>query len=185
MVIAKSLGTRRRTPPVAATALDALRTPEQAQVLTTLLRAHPELTAEAEWHATTLLSAPSREEVSRTLAETLTSYQFEDMDAPDVGVCDPDDACAYLVDKAVEPYLAEIQRRATLGLINAAHGIATGVLTSLYSLRDYENRTEHVLGGAGDLVAYARRVTILLEQLDIPLPPDCLGTACPTWPLGF
>jgi hypothetical protein len=168
---------------VAATALDALRTPEQAQVLTTLLRSHPELTAEAEWHATTLLSAPSREEVSRKLSETLTGYQFEDMDAPDVGVCDPDEACAYLVDKAVEPYLAEIQRRASLGLINAAHGIATGVLMSLYGLRDYENRTEHVLGGAGDLVAYARRVTILLEQLDIPLPQENLDAACPAWPL--
>jgi hypothetical protein len=105
------------------------------------------------------------------------------MDAADVGVCDPDEACAYLVDKAVEPYLAEIQRRASLGLINAAHGIATGVLTSLYSLREYENCTEHVLGGAGDLVAYARRVTILLEQLDIPLPQENLGTACPAWPL--
>lgn len=168
---------------MAATALDALRTPEQAQVLTTLLRAHPELTAEAEWHATTLLSAPSSEDVSAALADTLTGYQFEDMDAPDVGVCDPDEACSYLVNKAVEPYLAEVQRRAALGLTNAAHGIATGVLMSLYRLREYENSTEHVLGGAGDLVAYARRVTILLEQLDIPLPPDNLATACPTWPL--
>jgi hypothetical protein len=183
MVLAKTPGNRRRTHPVAATALDALRTTEQAQVLTTLLRSHPELTAEAEWHATTLLSAPSHEEVSRKLSETLTGYQFEDMDAPDVGVCDPDEACAYLVDKAVEPYLAEIQRRASLGLINAAHGIATGVLMSLYGLRDYEHCTEHVLGGAGDLVAYARRVTILLEQLDIPLPQENLDAACPAWPL--
>jgi len=163
--------------------LAALRTSEQAQVLTTLLRTHPELAAEAEWHATTLLSAPSYEEVSATLAKTLTGYEFSDMDAPDVGVCDPDDACAYLVDKAIEPYLAEIQRRASLGLTNAAHGIATGVLISLYNLREYENSTEHVLGGAGDLVDYARRVTILLDQLDIPLPGDYLAEACPTWPL--
>lgn len=169
---------------MAATALAALRTSEQAQVLTNLLRSHPELAAEAEWHATTLLSTPSREEVSMALADTLTGYEFSDMDAPDVSVCDPDDACAYLVDKAVEPYLAEIQRRATLGLINAAHGIATGVLMSLYSLREYENSTEHVLGSAGDLVGYARRVTILLEQLDIPLPPEYIAHACPTWPLA-
>ncbi|MCE7006790.1 hypothetical protein LWC34_28770 [Kibdelosporangium philippinense] len=169
---------------MAATALAALRTSEQAQVLTNLLRSHPELSAEAEWHATTLLSAPSHEEVSATLADTLTAYEFADMDAPDVTVCDPDDACAYLVDKAVEPYLAEIQRRAALGLINAAHGIATGVLMSLYGLREYEHCTEHVLGSAGDLVDYARRVTILLEQLEIPLPERNLAMACPTWPLA-
>ncbi|ALG07235.1 hypothetical protein [Kibdelosporangium phytohabitans] len=169
---------------MAATALAALRTSEQAQVLTNLLRTHPELAAEAEWHATTLLSAPSPEQVSTALAETLTGYEFTDMDAPDVGICDPDDACAFLVDKAVDPYLSEIQRRASLGLTNAAHGIATGVLMSLYGLREYEHCTEHVLGSAGDLVDYARRVTILLEQLDIPLPPEYLDAACPTWPLA-
>ncbi|CAM3320786.1 hypothetical protein KIPE111705_02100 [Kibdelosporangium persicum] len=169
---------------MAATALAALRTSEQAQVLTNLLRSHPELAAEAEWHATTLLSAPSHEEVSAALADTLTGYEFSDMDAPDVVVCDPEDVCAYLVDKAVEPYLAEIQRRAMLGLVNAAHGIATGVLMSLYSLREYENSTEHVLGSAGDLISYARRVTILLEQLDIPLPPEYVARACPAWPLA-
>nr|CTQ95795.1 hypothetical protein [Kibdelosporangium sp. MJ126-NF4] len=167
-----------------ATALAALRTYEQAQVLTNLLRTHPELAAEAEWHATTLLSAPSRDQVSNDLADTLTAYEFADMDAPEVGVCDPDDACAFLVDKAVEPYLSEIQRRASLGLTNAAHGIATGVLMSLYNLREYEHSTEHVLGSAGDLVDYARRVTILLEQLDIPLPRENLSEACPTWPLS-
>lgn len=169
---------------MAATALAALRTSEQAQVLANLLRTHPELAAEAEWHATTLLSAPSTDQVSTALAETLAGYEFTDMDAPDVGICDPDDACAFLVDKAVEPYLTEIQRRAALGLTNAAHGIATGVLTGLYGLRDYEHSTEHVLGGAGDLIGYARRVTILLDQLDIPLPPEYLSRACPTWPLG-
>ena len=169
---------------MAATALAALRTSEQAQVLTNLLRSHPELAAEAEWHATTLLSVPSHEEVSAALADTLTGYEFSDMDAPDVAFCDPEDACAYLVDKAVEPYLAEIQRRAMLGLVNAAHGIATGVLMSLYSLREYENSTEHVLGSAGDLINYARRVTILLEQLDIPLPSQFVADACPTWPLA-
>ncbi|ONI81031.1 hypothetical protein ALI144C_20955 [Actinosynnema sp. ALI-1.44] len=169
---------------MAATALAALRTSEQAQVLTNLLRTHPELAPEAEWHATTLLSAPSCEQVSTALAETLTAYEFTDMDEPDVGICDPDDACAFLVDKAVDPYLSEIQRRASLGLTNAAHSIATGVLMSLYGLREYEHCTEHVLGSAGDLVDYARRVTILLEQLDIPLPPQNLDAACPTWPLS-
>jgi hypothetical protein len=165
--------------PVAA--LDALRTPEQAQVLATLLRSHPELTAEAEWAATTLLSAPSRDEVSSALRKTLTGYEFEDMDAEDVSVCDPEDACAYLVDKALEPYLAEIQRRADLGLINAAHGIASGVLTSLHGLRVYEHNNEHVLGGAGRLADYGRRVTALLDDLDIPLPQDILTESCPTW----
>jgi hypothetical protein len=165
----------------AMAALDALRTSEQAQVLATLLRAHPELAAEAEWAATTLLSAPSRDEVRRALTKTLTGYQFEDMDAEDVGVCDPDDACAYLVDKALDPYLAEIRRRAALGLINAAHGIATGVLNSLYDLRVYELSAEHVLGGAGRLADYARRVTALLDDLEIPLPQEVLTEACPTW----
>jgi hypothetical protein len=170
-------------PVKAATALDALRTGEQAQVLATLLRAHPELTAEAEWAATTLLSAPSRDEVAAALVDTLTGYDFTDMDAPDVGVCDPDDACAYLVDKALDPYLAEIRRRAALGLTNAAHGIATGVLVSLYGLRDYENSAEHVLGGAGPLAVYARRVTTLLHCLRIPLPQGVLAETCPAWSL--
>jgi hypothetical protein len=166
-----------------ASALDALRTGEQAQVLATLLRAHPELAAEAEWVATTLLSAPSRDEVCARLVETLTSYEFSDMDAPDVGVCDPDDACAYLVDKALDPYLAEIRRRASLGLTNAAHGIAAGALSCLYLLRTYEHSAEHVLGGAGRLATYARRVTELLTELDIPLPQDVLLTTCPQWAL--
>ncbi len=168
-------------PVQAATALDALRTGEQAQVLATLLRAHPELAAEAEWAATSLLSAPSREEVRDRLVETLTGYDFSDMDAPDVGVCDPDDACAYLVDKALEPYLAEIRRRAELGLTNAAYAIATGVVSCLYMLRGYEHSAEHVLGGAGRLVMYARRVTDLLDELGLPLPGDILTAACPQW----
>jgi hypothetical protein len=104
---------------VAATALDALRTPEQAEVLLTLLRAHPELNAEAEWVAT-----------------------------------------------------------------SAAHSIAAGVLQSLYDVRGYEDSAEHVLGGAGELAEYARQVTILLEELDIPLPHDVLLEVCPSWPLG-
>jgi hypothetical protein len=170
-------------PVQAASALDALRTSEQAQVLATLLRAHPELAAEAEWVATTLLSAPSRDEVCARLVETLTGYEFADMDAPDVGVCDPDDACVYLVDKALDPYLAEIRRRASLGLTNAAHGIATGVLSCLYLLRTYEHSAEHVLGGAGRMLTYARRVTDLLVELGIPLPEDLLLAAGPQWGL--
>jgi hypothetical protein len=171
-------------PVKAATALNALRTGEQAQVLATLLRAHPELAAEAEWAATTLLSGPSRDEVSGRLVDTLTGYQFADMDAPDVGVGDPDDACAYLVDKALDPYIAEIRRRASLGLTNAAHSIAGGVLLGLYSLRAYEHGAEHVLGGAGRLVSYAYRVTTLLNDLNIPLPQDVLAAICPAWPLA-
>jgi hypothetical protein len=162
-------------------ALDALKTQEQAQVLATLLRTHPELAAEAEWVATTLLSTPSRDEVSSELRKTLAGYEFADMDAEDVGVCDPEDACAYLVDKALDPYLAEIRRRAGLGLVNAAHGIASGVLTSLYDLRLYEHSDEHVLGGAGRLADYGRRVTALLDDLGIPLPQEMLIEACPTW----
>jgi hypothetical protein len=169
---------------VAATALDALRTPEQAEVLLTLLRAHPELNAEAEWVATSLLARPASHEVSAALAKTLIGYEFEDMDAPDVGFGDPDDACAYLVTKALDPYLDEIRRRAALGLTNAAHSIAAGVLQSLYDVRGYEDSAEHVLGGAGELAEYARQVTILLEELDIPLPHDVLLEVCPSWPLG-
>ncbi|TCO62446.1 hypothetical protein [Actinocrispum wychmicini] len=162
-------------------ALEALRTPERAQVLATLLKAHPELAAEAEWMATTMLSAASRDEVSAELTSTLAGYEFADMDAEDVGVCDPEDACVYLVEKALDPYHAEIRRRASLGLVNAAHGIAAGVLVSLYGLRVYENSEEHVLGGAGSMAGYADRVTALLRDLDIPLPQDILRAACPTW----
>lgn len=162
-------------------ALEALRTPERAQVLATLLRAHPELAAEAEWMATTMLSSPSHEEVRAELTKTLAGYEFKDMDAEDVGVCDPEDACCYLVEKSLDPYLAEIQRRASLGLVNAAHGIATGIITSLYGLRVYENTDEHVLGGAGNLAGYADRVTALLHDLNIPLPPDTLTETCPQW----
>jgi hypothetical protein len=173
------LSSTREDTPVAA--LEALRTPERAQVLASLLKAHPELLPEAEWVATTMLSAPSRDEVSTALTSVLAGYSFADMDADDVSVCDPDDVCAYLVDKALEPYLTEIQRRADLGLVNAAHGIAAGTLTSLYGLRVYENSPEHVLGGAGRLVDYATRVTTLLADLDIPLPQDMLAGACPGW----
>jgi hypothetical protein len=165
----------------AVTALEALRTNEQAQVLASLLKAHPELAPEAEWVATTMLSAPSQVEVSAELTRILAGYEFADMDADDVSVCDPDDVCAYLVDKAIDPYLAEIRRRAGLGLVNAAHGIASGVLTSLYGLRVYENSGEHVLGGAGRLADYAGRVTDLLVDLNIPLHQDILEASCPGW----
>jgi hypothetical protein len=163
------------------TALEALRTNEKAQVLASLLKAHPELVPEAEWTATTMLSAPSRDEVNAELTRVLAGYEFADMDADDVRVCDPEDVCAYLVDKAIDPHLAEIRRRADLGLVNAAHGIAAGVLTSLYGLRVYENSAEHVLGGAGRLGDYAGRVTDLLVDLDIPLHHDILESACPGW----
>ncbi|MFD1044674.1 hypothetical protein ACFQ1S_03235 [Kibdelosporangium lantanae] len=166
------------------TALEVLRTNEQAQVLASLLRAHPELVPEAEWAATTMLSAPSRDDVSAELTRVLVGYEFADMDADDVSVCDPEDVCAYLVDKAIEPYMTEIQRRADLGLVNAAHGIAAGVLTSLYGLRVYENSGEHVLGGAGRMADYAGRVTDLLVDLAIPLHHDILELTCPGWRTG-
>jgi hypothetical protein len=162
-------------------ALEALRTTERAHLLASLLKAHPELLPEAEWVATTMLSAPSRDQVSTELTTTLAGYEFADMDADDISVCDPEDVCVYLVEKAIDPYLAEIRRRAGLGLVNAAHGIASGVLTSLYGLRVYENSPEHVLGGAGRLADYANRVTALLADLDIPLHHDTLGSACPGW----
>lgn len=129
------MATRRRPAPTPA--LDVLRDDEYATVLRNLLDAHPELRAEAEQTARHLLEAASVEALADDVSWALGELPLEDLAARSGpirgrGYVFGNEAAWELVSEAVEPLIADLRRRAGLGLADAAAVVATGIVAGLY-----------------------------------------------------
>jgi len=173
----------QRTP-----ALDALSPVERAGILTTLLRAHPELTPEAEAMAVKQLADEDPVAVAADVAAELRALDLEQLaDRAGAqwggGYVDPHDAAHDLLAELIQPYLDDLSRRARVGAGAAAGQIACGVLAGLYACRD-EDDNDLVLTHAGmpDAVDHlARAVLAACDKAGIAVPEQWMADNCPEW----
>jgi hypothetical protein len=166
--------------------LSSLSDGERSVLLTELLRAHPELRAEAETIAATLLSAGDVGQIIDDVAGELRGLHINELagragDQWD-GLYVPSYAvAAEMLAEVVQAYRGDIARRARLGARRAAVDIGVAVLLGLYECRE-ETNDDMILTHAGlpDAVDdLARTVYQALRAAHLTLP--ALTDECPVW----
>ena len=119
--------------------LSRLTDQESSLVLHTLLERHQPLREEVEKLATEIVSAPSCEDIASAVADAVTSLDIQDLGgragATRWGYTEPSEAAWQLLEEAVEVFLADMKRRAELGLTDAAITICRGIIAGLYKAR--------------------------------------------------
>ncbi len=134
------------------TALEVLGGAERATVLAQLLAAHPDLRPEAEQLALAVLGTATIDGIASEVASALSAIELEDLAARSGrvrgrGYVQENEAAWDLLTETLDPFLADLRRRAALGLHDAATVLATGILAGLYQSRVAEDGT--VLAYAG------------------------------------
>ena len=168
--------------------VSALSVAERADVLVALIEAHPELAAEAERLAGSLLGGQGRERTAHTVAAELRRLQLEDLtdrSGPRWGGThvDPVDAAYELVQEAVQPYLDDVARRARAGARAAALEAGLGLLSGLYGCR-HEDDPGLVLVQAGlpDVVDHqVDQVIAAMDKAGLSIPDNWMAQQCPEW----
>jgi hypothetical protein len=132
-------------------ALDALSAAEKAAVLDELLSARAELREPAEAYAARLMKWADRFAVADDVAGALRCLAIDELNTwagyrPGFGYVNPSEAADEILDEALQPFLDDVQRRATLGMGPAATEVAAGILLGLYNCRE---------GGSETLLEYA------------------------------
>jgi hypothetical protein len=163
--------------------LDSLGAAEQAALLEELLAIHPDLVAEAERRAGAMLETASRSDTAAEVVDALQALELEDMAVragyqPGRGYVHEVEAAGELVEKALEPFLADVRRRVELGMTAAAHEVALGVLAGLREC-DRGRGADGVLEYAGEMSGYAVEVFAVLAALKAPLPDGAVDEICP------
>ncbi|MEO9107011.1 MAG: hypothetical protein ABI264_10735 [Pseudonocardiaceae bacterium] len=154
-------------------------------MLDELLAARPDLHGLAETCAARLLSNEDRSAVASEIADTLRGLDIEELNGhagyrPGHGYVHPVEAAAEILDEALEPFLHDLERRASLGMTTAAAELAVGILLGLYQCRD---------GGSDTLLEYspdyatehATQVVNQCAKLGIELPSAELLDLVPHW----
>jgi hypothetical protein len=157
---------------------------ERGLVLEALLVAHPELSDEAEALASGLLSSPSAEQVAFEVDLVLTGIPLEDLAAragrvPGRGYVHETDAAWELIEEALAPFLADLERRIALGFLDAAATVAVGIVAGLFRVRE---------PSPGSVLAYAGEDApsmLAADVLDSAAVPGLViddGVAAMWWP---
>ena len=124
--------------------LERLKAEEAQCVLRRLLTAHPDLDAEAETIARSLLGEVTFEAVTADVEDAVRSMDLEDLKGRagrhDWGYVGPDEAAYQILEETVEPFLDDMKRQIELGLEVEALEICKGVVLGLYGV-------EHEKGG--------------------------------------
>jgi len=168
-----------------ATALGALSADEKAIVLEHLLRARPDLRDPAEAFAISLMSDEDRSAVAGDVVDALQGHDIEELNGragrqPGRGYVDPGEAADEILDEALDPFLADLDRRAKLDLSPAAVELAVGILLGLYQCRD--GGSETLLEYSPDYAAErASGVVSDCAKLGIELPTVELLDLMPEW----
>ena len=129
-------GSPARTKGGMKSVLDKMDPDELATVLRTLLAKHPELRTEADSIGVDMVSAPSVEDVAEDVFDAVTSLDtgaFHGRAGKQPwGYVEPTEAAWELLDEAVVDVMADMKRRAELGLHQAAEKICCGVVLGLH-----------------------------------------------------
>jgi hypothetical protein len=148
--------------------LERLKPEEAASVLRRLLAAHPELGAQAERIARSLLHEVTFEAVADEVEEAMRALGLEALNGRagrhEWGYVEPAEAAWEILEEAVAPFLDDLRRQIELGLEAEALEICKGVVLGLY-------RVEH--GKGGELAEWAP-----------DFPAEAAGDAVEIWRSG-
>ena len=146
-----------------APVLDRLKPGEAETVLRRLLAAHPDLGAEAEQIARSLLGEVSFESVADEVEYAVRSLDLDDLNSRAGfhawGYTEPSEAAWELLEEAVAPFLEDMERQVELGLEAEALEICKGVVLALYRLRQATNG-DGLLGWVSDFPAETAAHTV-------------------------
>ncbi len=166
-------------------ALDALSAAEKAAVLDELLTARPDLREPAEAYAAQLMKDAGRSAVADDVESVLKWLDINELNTraghrPGFGYVDPAEATDEILDEALQPFLDDLRRRASLGMGSAATEVAAGILLGLYNCR--EGSPETLLEYAPDYAAERASVVVSdCAKLGIELPAAELLDLMPGW----
>jgi len=122
--------------------LDRLKAEEAQDVLRRLLVAHPELCAETEQIARSLLGEVTFEEVADEIEYAVQAVDVEDVRGRagrhEWGYVEPTEAAREILEETVEPFIEDIKRQADLGLEKEALETCKGVALGLYRVEHGE-----------------------------------------------
>jgi len=137
--------------------LDRLKPGEAATVFRRLLKAHPDLSSEADEIARSLLRQLEYEDVAAEIEDEIRALDYEDLNARagshKWGYVEPSEAAWEILEETVEPVLDDMKRHIELGLEAEALEICKGMGLGLY--RPSEREGGDVLGWAPDFPAEA------------------------------
>jgi hypothetical protein len=175
---------RRRTS--STPALDTLSGAERTHVLAGLLDAHPDLRPEAEQAAQALLGSVVIVDVADAVSSSLEAIPLDDLGARSGrirgrGYVDETEAAWELVTEAVEPFRADLRRRAGLDLTDAAAALAVGIVAGLYRLRKPQDGTVLAYAGPDAPSEFASEVIHEAGQVGVVLPTDTNSRYWPHW----
>jgi hypothetical protein len=173
--------------PVNDAAFFGVLTPdERAAVLDALLVGRPELQDDAEKVARRLLTSVDVEEIASDLSSELVHLELGDLAAragrvPGRGYVHESEAAWELVSEVVEPFVADVRRRAGVGLLDAAAAVAVGIVAGLYSVRDPDDGSVLAYAGPDAPGELADEVLTEADHLGVAIPDDGPGRWWPRW----
>ncbi|MGO9899154.1 MAG: hypothetical protein ACLP0J_05575 [Solirubrobacteraceae bacterium] len=166
-------------------ALATLGPVELAGVLEELLRARPELRADAERIAREQLAGADLEAVAEQVEWELRSLSSDELNGragrQRWGYVEPIEAAWELLGETVAAHDREIERLIALGMIAAALDTALGVIAGLYRCRGRDDG-DLLLSWAPDfLLEHADSVVDDLAKARIEEPPELVADIAPDW----
>ena len=150
--------------------LEHLKPEEAAEVLRRMLKVRPDLANEAERIANALLTEVNFEDIALEVEDAVTGVDIDDVYARagkhEWGYVEPGEAAIDILESAVEPFIADIQRQIDLGLEAEALETCKGLALGLY--RFEQESDDEVLQWAPEFPAEAtaRAIGVLLGERD-------------------
>ena len=149
--------TKRRLPKTAqrSSPLHQLKDGEAAALFRSLLTKHPELSAEAETLAASVIGDVAMEDIAQATEDAVRALDLDDLNSRagshSYGYVEPTEAAWELIEEAVMPLIEDIQRRLDAGQPDAALATCAGIVLGLYRVRQDAN--DGCLGWAPDAPA--------------------------------
>ena len=175
-----------KAPTKSETALGSLTADERSCVLRELLVAHPELQDQAERVASGLLTTVSVEQVAADVESVLAWISLDALAARagrvwGRGYVHESEAAWELVDEAIAPFRLDLDRRAALGLLDAAADLAVGIVAGLYRARAPEMGTVLAYAGDDTQMEVAAEILDRAAELGVTVPDDDAAAHWPRW----
>jgi hypothetical protein len=135
--------------------LHQLKDGEAAALFRSLLTKHPELSAEAETLAASIIGDVAMEDVAQEAVDAVRALDLDALNSRagshSYGYVEPTEAAWELIEEAVMPLIEDIQRRLDAGQPDAALATCAGIVLGLYRVR--HDASDGCLGWAPDAPA--------------------------------